>query len=497
MKKIIFLLCVSLLGFGQDAHYNGWLLNGNTPGTNSNWLGTRDVNSLIFKTNNTTAFTIGSTGTGTFVGAWRGTGSFSLDLSGGVNSISPKKFSYQPWTFNNTYGALYASQNIPNSTNFFLISDSTLNKVGAPQTLYLGQGGGNGLQIQLLENNGNTGTTLAASGHYFFTSGPATNTVNANQHIPLVVFPALTYSLGGGIVPNLYAIEAIAPNIKATTATTVTEASYYNAPDFTFGAGITVNRKFGYTTPLDVTFGRGIVGLTATVPTATWDVRGNLNVTSTGTIGAGLTTNGITNNGSVITPSVFGSSAVSGNLFIGSTTDPTKGTITLGASTGSVLVPATFSLQGANLSGGNTGTVAVLSDAVFAITSGWASANPAISTTYPIMENMLFNANGNGKGRVVLPFNCTFIGYSYTEFNLTTPASAETATLMIRQNATTTTTLSTTISFSGNPTKTSDFTQSINFAVGDDFDWQIKTPAWLTPPLSADLILVAYFVRRK
>lgn len=103
----------------------------------------------------------------------------------------------------------------------------------------------------------------------------------------------------------------------------------------------------------------------------------NYSTSSTAT-NTGIQNNGtLVNTSSVITPTLYGSSASGGNLLIQSTSDATKGTITLGASTGTVSVPALAVFT-------NNGTTAFTGPATFSsITTSNASTlggNTSITT---------------------------------------------------------------------------------------------------------------------
>ena len=538
MKKIIFFLFIALLGKAQDIiQLNNWQNKGNSWGINNAYIGTNDNRSFRVRTSGIERFVIDTTATASA----KFNTSLFIDQSAGVNSLSPIKFSFRPWTFLNSYPALYFGQHIENTTNFFAIADTTLTKVNGPQTLYLGQGGSNGLQIQMLENNGNNGTTLAASGHYFFTSGVPSNTVPANLFIPLIVYPSLTYSLGGGIVPTAYLVEELAPNIKSTTPTTITEWATQNFPKPIFDDGVTVTRMFGVQTNTDISVaGRGIFGLVNTTPTATLDVRGNAIISSslqvngitntdgftaagTGSVGSTFTATGAAVlTGGVTTPTVIGTTAAAGTLTLWGTNSATMGVISIGQGTAAGLISrGTTTLTGqANLSntlnilgnttlntnqtntltGGNTGTVAVLTDVNLNYELGFSQQNPANNSTYGLTTVGQFNVNIGTKARIKLPYNCTFIGYTYTSYNLTTAGSSETATLVLCKGGTATTTLSSAVSFTQSTATTyflTDLAQSINYDANEDFSMTLKTPTFGTPPVATTVMLVALFVRRK
>lgn len=122
--------------------------------------------------------------------------------------------------------------------------------------------------------------------------------------------------------------------------------------------------------------------------------------------------------GSITSPTIYGSSASGGNLLIQSTSNATKGSITLGASTGTVLVPATFSLNGAKLTGGNSGTVAVLTDIT---ANAWSLSGNAVGSNTPFLgptDNFPLNFRvQNIKSGIIDTIGNAFFGYKAGRFN--------------------------------------------------------------------------------
>lgn len=150
-------------------------------------------------------------------------------------------------------------------------------------------------------------------------------------------------------------------------------------------------------------------------------------------------------------------------------------------------------------SGATSGTVAVLSDALFSITLSFPSSNPADgatsyfgSSTYPLSGNATF-------GRVRLPYNCTLVGWDLNIGVFGTIGSTEsTTTLSIRANNTTDYTLSTTLAYSVatgyNPY--SGNAVSIDFAANDYINAKHIFNTFATNPTNVYEGLTLWFVRR-
>ena len=150
------------------------------------------------------------------------------------------------------------------------------------------------------------------------------------------------------------------------------------------------------------------------------------------------------------------------------------------------------------LTTGNTGTVAVLSDALFSITFSFPSSNPSDGATsffgnagYPLSSSATFN-------RVKLPYNCTLVGWDLNIGVFGTIGSAETNTLLIRSNNTTDYTLSTTLAYSVatgyNPYIGNVVSQS--FSANDEINAKHIFNTFVTNPTNVYEGLTLWFVRR-
>jgi hypothetical protein len=124
-----------------------------------------------------------------------------------------------------------------------------------------------------------------------------------------------------------------------------------------------------------------------------------------------------------------------------STSTATIGTIR----TSSLVVTAsTISVGGKTLTSGNTGTVAVLSDAKFTLYNTFTPTNLASSTTYhfgAIAVSSAPNTSQNTRYNVI-PQNCTLRGFSINYYNVS-QGSSGTSTVDIIVNNSTVTTLTT------------------------------------------------------
>jgi len=199
----------------------------------------------------------------------------------------------------------------------------------------------------------------------------------------------------------------------------------------------------------------GAVGIGTTAPTATLDVQGNLNISSTATI------------------------------------------------TGALKASSTMSLGVANLTGGNTGTVAVVTDVYFTIPISCASNEPADLTTYYFGNIDGMPPNITKYFRVNIPYACTLIGWELSGFTNGVVGTTESNTLSVVANNSSTVTLSSTISMGNNntPSASAGFFAysgtglSTDFSAGDYFFMQWDTPTYATNPSS--LLLTGYLVFKR
>lgn len=193
-------------------------------------------------------------------------------------------------------------------------------------------------------------------------------------------------------------------------------------------------------------------------------------------------TNGSTNTSSL---NVSGPETVTGTFSVGSTA-----TIT-----GALKASSTMSLGSANLTGGNTGTVAVLSDAVFCVNFSSTNSNPADGTTYYIGNASAYLVTNSAFGTIRIPYNCTLVSW---EMNwIGSPGSNETATLSV--SGTTNYTLNSSVTYT-NASAIGTYSASglsQNFNAGDVENIKMVCPTWATTnPTALYQGFTLWFVRR-
>lgn len=131
----------------------------------------------------------------------------------------------------------------------------------------------------------------------------------------------------------------------------------------------------------------------------------------------------------------------------------------------------------------------------YALISSTASSAPADSTTYymghPIGLTIQMSSVA-GSQKIYVPKAGTITRVDMRGRIVTTLGTSETASLYLRLNNTTDTTLSTTLNFTADPI-TQNFTGlSIVVAVGDYFEYKLVTPAWVTNPAGVFLSFQAW-----
>jgi len=164
-------------------------------------------------------------------------------------------------------------------------------------------------------------------------------------------------------------------------------------------------------------------------------------------------------------------------LRVGSNSAPTA---TLDV-TGDAKVSSTFSLGSANLTGGNTGTVAVLSDAIGYINHAYTTGNFANNQSY-IMDDCPTAVKLVLASRNYLPKAVTFNQYNASIYVLGTPGSGgTTGTLVLQVNGVNTNTVNTALTFtSGVNTFSGTLTQTV--AAGSYISTLLMTPNFTTNP---------------
>lgn len=231
--------------------------------------------------------------------------------------------------------------------------------------------------------------------------------------------------------------------------------------------------------------------------------RGTLSVGSTATVTGGLKVTGAStiglgqNNylGSIVSSQFesTGNGYVGSKLRVGSNVTPTA---TLDV-TGDMKVSSTFSLGSANLTGGNTGTVAVLSDVAYCIQSSHRDYDPgdAFTIYFANCGNLGLTTNATNN-RIYVPKNCTLIGYDITCYIAGTAASAESSTLSVRVDNTTDFLLNSTVTYSATFQQWHSMALSNDINAGSYLNIKWQTPTWVTNPTSLVNSIVLWFKLR-
>jgi hypothetical protein len=237
-------------------------------------------------------------------------------------------------------------------------------------------------------------------------------------------------------------------------------------------------------------------------------INGNLNVTGTGSIGSTFTVSGASNIGGSTNGFVIGAVSgtnrlyTSGNQFYFVNSGNGDAGLSAGTATfgGAIKATSTMSLGSANLTGGNTGTVAVLSDAVFPVIiynsyNAATAANPADATTYYFGVSNYGITTNSLNGQFHLPYNCTLVGWDFNATPAAVASSSETSTFIVF-GSTNTYTLSSSITFS---TAYNNYTASgisQNFNANEAISMKWVTPTWATNPTQLFIGITLWFVRR-
>lgn len=310
--------------------------------------------------------------------------------------------------------------------------------------MYLRQGAWIGMSLTGAQNNGNTGTELGGGlvTHY---SCASTATSVVNGFIPMVKYASLTYSLSGGTVPNFYIEQRQQPNIKSTTATTLTNYQPYNFPPVTFDAGVTITNNYGLRNDNNFTNqGKAYIGGLVAPSNAILEIAGGgstvtaikftnqVNFTS-GTAGAMWynSTTGLQFNGNFVASGTFSAGSTgtigAGLRVVGALSVTTTGSIgttfTVGgasamngiANTGSITTSTTFSCGTTATLGGQAQTNGITN-------TGTLSCSGASTLTGAVTVQ----SNLTGSGSIKTTSKTNFIGYAAGSGSMVTQASSRT-----------------------------------------------------------------------
>lgn len=426
-----------------------WKTKGNTFTTNTNYLGTNNSRSLILKTNSTQVGKIDS------VGKWTiGTGTVAANTSS-LGIVRIKQGS--SWTDIGEYftgGAALWMNTTNSTTNPFLYSNSTGSSkyINAPTTLNFGTSGVDRLSLNSTLLSSSTNFSLA--GTSTLTGAVTTSTINNGAgSLYLGTYGNNNYIIGGGFMN-------FAPSGNSTTGS-ATQFNFVTASHYSLTASTNVPAFKVTGATRGFLSGAKALQYESYLTAPTYTANGATTITTASGLhvekpiaGSNIT---ITNNYGISTD---------GNLLLGS----------------------------AGLTGGNTGTVAVLSDAVFSMNFMSVSSNPADATTY-FFANMPYGIQTVSYGAIYAPYNCTFIGWTFNAVP-SVVATTESATLQIAVNSATTN-LNTGIQLNGvtNTYTASGLSQSI--AAGDKIEPKLICPTYATNPTGVGFGITLWFVRRQ
>ena len=189
-----------------------------------------------------------------------------------------------------------------------------------------------------------------------------------------------------------------------------------------------------------------------------------------------------------------GSVTVGGNLRVSGSELDVTGTMSVSST---ATLASTLKLgSSAVLTGGNTGTIAVLSDAVFPVMFNAQSTSLTDGNTYYCNTINRGLSTSASTGLLYLPYNVTLVGYSMNFFTTGTLGSAENMTVSISGTApdvvllsnVTVTTAITTYTASG---------LNQDFNAGTGIETKIGCPTWATNPTNVHVATTYWFVRRQ
>lgn len=417
MKKnllsLIFLLACFCIQSQTGVVKPAWELLGSTTNSN-NFLGTKNAQPLIFKTNNVSKFRIAVTDTFVF-----------NNVGSGIKFL--------PWSLSPTYPGIYINQTTPGGNNYQLTADAGVTYLNGPQILSMRAD-----QLVMFNITAPVAPTSTINGTFNLTS----KTYTATQ--PGRNVPGFQYN----------------NHIRTwTTSAPIDQYDFYVKSALYSG-----NVAMTFTNTYGAFIEKPTAGTNATF----------LNNWGIGTNGSGVITQSLVVGSAAHTPSyaleVTGNSYFSGPVSIGSSNTVTAG---------------------------NTGTLAVLSDAVFQITFNHSAISFADASTY-YFGNVVFPpvTTPVSNGTISIPYNCTLVSWTYNSIVAGVVASSETSTLSIA--GTTNYTLSSSITYTAangyNSITATGLSQ--NFNANDNINIKEITGTWGTNPTSLSGGLTLWFVRR-
>ena len=267
------------------------------------------------------------------------------------------------------------------------------------------------------------------------------------------------------------------------------------------------------------------IGSSSFVPSATLHVNGTMSVSGTATVaGALIVSNGIVGTGNMNFSSSTGffnvlqanhiypisatdlrietrAGTTQDIIFRSTGTTPTE-TMRL-LSTGQTSITGNLSVGNtATLTGGNSGTIAVLSDVLGSMYfqhTGTSTLNDGASVYFGNIPISL--AGSATTATVLIPYNCTIIGYTFNNYTAGTLGSAENCTLSVQQNdaigIATDFLLSNVVRYDATENGYSSSALSYDLDAGDYINIKLQTPTFATNPVNVYGGLTLMYVRRK
>lgn len=408
MKKIFSIIFLfAFLGIKSQSSItplNLWQTNGNTFATSANWLGTRNAQNLVIKTNSVTCATFSTNGAATL-----GTGTVAANTTSlGVLRVKQGTSWLDFGEYSSGNSGIWAGQTTPSLTNYLIL--------GSPSNCYL---------------NASSSVKVRVNSAFQLSLDGSTGYVASAFRIGSQVAPSATLDVTGTM--SVSGTSTLSGNTEFQGIATTPTINNNTSILFTLGGG---NRGFWTTNGLTI-------GSSAS-PAATLNVVGTMSVSSTATFAS---------------------------------------TVKIGSGV---------------LTGGNTGTVAVLSDALYPITFMCQASGQSPSdaqTSY--FGNIIFSSWSatQGAGKIYIPNNSTLVGWTANVFVNGTLASAENSTLSIGvDNSFTSLSGSVTMSATAQTFSASGLSTSINS--GSYIEARLVNPTWITNPTNTSLGITLWFVRR-
>lgn len=299
---------------------------------------------------------------------------------------------------------------------------------------------------------------------------PATSSVNLGVQ---------TFSAGNSILNNI----VIPSQSLATGISITTDQTGNQYPFIVNGGSLNANAIMSGSA-------NSRYELVNTTSAVRWYLSNNTATTGIGLDGLSIGTNPNPNSGFFMLNSA-GNATVTGNALFQSSVGISATTNTIGnmtlisSSTATTTMPAT------------SGTVANLSDAIFALTFGYDAHNPADNVQYYFGQLPQFVPTiSSPLARVTILNNCELIGASISNYVSSVYSSAETSTVGITINGSNSTTICTTMTHTGSVYNYSVSGLSQSVSNGDNINAFIYTPAWVTNPTATYMGMTLYFRRK-